>query len=106
MRCHGDARPTSSEQRSLEAWRALQSSQKVDSLYEVLGCSADANAEELKRAYRKAALRWHPDKHAHEDGGKQAEADARFKELSAAWAVLSDDACRAAYDADLERQRS
>ena len=62
-----------------------------------------ASAEELRKAYRKAALQWHPDKHAHEDGAKRVEAEARFKELAAAWAVLSDETTRAAYDADLER---
>ena len=86
-----------------EAWRSLQSSQKRDSLYEVLGATADASAEELRKAYRKAALLWHPDKHAHEDAAKRVEAEARFKELAAAWAVLSDETTRAAYDADLER---
>jgi hypothetical protein len=81
-----------------EAWRALQTMRKRGSLYEVLGCASDASAEELRRAYRKQALLWHPDKHAHEDASKQIEADARFKELAAAWAVLSDEATRAAYD--------
>ena len=46
------------------------------------------------------ALRYHPDKHAHEEEAQQAEASAHFKELSAAWAVLGDEQLRAAYDAD------
>ena len=86
-----------------EAWRALQAHQKVDSLYAVLGVAADASAEELRKAYHREALKWHPDKHAHADPARQVEAETRFKELAAAWAILSDDATRAAYDDDLQR---
>lgn len=86
-----------------EAWRSLKVHQKVDSLYAVLGVASDATADELKKAYRKEALRWHPDKHAHAEESKQVEAENRFKELAAAWAVLSDEATRAAYDDDLAR---
>ena len=64
---------------------------------------ADASSDELRRAYKQAALRWHPDKHAGADAARQAEADARFKEIAAAWAVLSDESVRAAYDDDLAR---
>ena len=88
----------------MEAWRALQAHQKVDSLYAVLGVSPDATADELKKAYRREALKWHPDKHAHEDAPKQIEAEERFRELAAAWAILSDEATRAAYDDDVQRR--
>ena len=87
-----------------EAWRALQSVQKRESLYEILGVDATATPEELRRAYRKAALLWHPDRHTNEDAAKQVEADAKFKELAAAWAVLGDEETRAAYDDDLEKR--
>jgi len=74
--------------------------QKRQSLYEVLGVESDATAEQLRKAYHKAALQWHPDKHAQGDAAQQAEAHAKFTELRAAWAVLSDEATRAEYDAD------
>ena len=61
--------------------------------YEVLGCEPSADADALKRAYRRAALRWHPDK----NGGSE-EAEEMFKDVQAAWEVLSDAKERAWYD--------
>ena len=61
--------------------------------YEVLGVSRDANAEDIKKAYRKLALKYHPDRNP---GDKQAEE--KFKEAAEAYAVLSDGEKRAQYD--------
>lgn len=61
--------------------------------YETLGVSADATDEEIKRAYRKLARRYHPD--ANPDDGA---AEARFKEVAAAYEVLSDSERRSLYD--------
>ena len=61
--------------------------------YEVLGVGRSATSEELKRAYRKLALQYHPDRN---DGDPQAEA--RFKEINEAYEVLSDQSKRQRYD--------
>jgi molecular chaperone DnaJ len=61
--------------------------------YATLGVVREANGEDLKRAFRKMAMRYHPDRNP---GDKQAEA--RFKEVNEAYDILKDDQKRAAYD--------
>jgi molecular chaperone DnaJ len=61
--------------------------------YDTLGLSRDANAEQLKKAYRSLAMKFHPDRNP---GDKSAEQ--KFKEVSEAYDVLKDDQKRAAYD--------
>src|SRR5476649_1021586 len=61
--------------------------------YEELGVAKGASADELKKAYRKLAMQFHPDKNPGD-----AKAELRFKELSEAYDVLRDDQKRAAYD--------
>ncbi|HET9849466.1 MAG TPA: molecular chaperone DnaJ [Candidatus Dormibacteraeota bacterium] len=61
--------------------------------YEVLGVSKTASAEELKRAYRKLALQFHPDRNPNDP-----QAEARFKEINEAYEVLSDQSKRQRYD--------
>jgi DnaJ-class molecular chaperone len=62
--------------------------------YDILGVSKGASADELKKAYRKQALEWHPDRHKDD---KEA-AEKRFKEINEAYQVLSDPQKRSAYD--------
>lgn len=62
--------------------------------YEILGVPRDASQEDIKKAYRKLAMRYHPDKNK---GDKAAEE--KFKEASEAYAVLSDPEERKKYDA-------
>lgn len=61
--------------------------------YEVLGVSTDATSEEIRKAFQKKARALHP------DVNKEPDAEDRFKEVSEAYAVLSDDDKRARYDA-------
>ncbi|MEK7188812.1 MAG: DnaJ C-terminal domain-containing protein, partial [Patescibacteria group bacterium] len=62
--------------------------------YEILGISKSSSSDEIKKAYRKQALAWHPDRHAND----KDEAERRFKEINEAYQVLSDTQKRQAYD--------
>src|SRR5713226_6541608 len=61
--------------------------------YELLGVSKGAGPEDLKKAYRKLAMQWHPDRNP---GDKVAEQ--KFKDISEAYDILKDEQKRAAYD--------
>jgi len=60
--------------------------------YDIMSLARDASQDEIKRAYRKLARKYHP------DVSKETDAEARFKELGEAYAVLKDPEKRAAYD--------
>src|SRR5436190_19908583 len=61
--------------------------------YDILGVAKSADADTLKRAYRKLAMQYHPDRNP---GDKSAEH--KFKDISEAYDILKDDQKRAAYD--------
>lgn len=61
--------------------------------YATLGVARDASADDLKRAYRKLAMQYHPDRNPNDKS-----AEAKFKEINEAYDVLKDDQKRAAYD--------
>jgi curved DNA-binding protein CbpA len=61
-------------------------------LYQVLGVGKDASLSDIKKAYRKLAMEWHPDRN------KAPEANEKFKEITQAFEVLSDTQKRKAYD--------
>lgn len=60
--------------------------------YEILGVGKSATGDEIKKAYRKLALQWHPDRN------KSSDAHEKFKEINEAYAVLSDAQKKSAYD--------
>src|ERR1700677_2609673 len=69
----------------------MSSTSKVE-YYEFLGVSRDCNDQELKTAYRRLAMQYHPDRNSAPD------AEEKFKQASEAYQVLSDPQQRAAYD--------
>ncbi|KAI8104397.1 hypothetical protein M9434_002955 [Picochlorum sp. BPE23] len=71
-------------------------------LYDVLELEATASAEDVRRAYRKLALKWHPDKQIQESGDENFAAD-KFREIQNAYEILTDEKERNSYDARLRR---
>lgn len=65
----------------------------MDDLYKILGVPRSASAEEIKKAYREAAFKYHPDRNAGD-----SIAEDKFKKISAAYSVLGDETKRAEYD--------
>ena len=66
----------------------------AEDYYNILGVNKKASADEIKKAYRKLAVKWHPDKNPN----NKAAAEEKFKKISEAYAVLSDEEKRKNYD--------
>lgn len=66
--------------------------------YEVLGVSKGTSDAEIKKAYRKAAMKYHPDKFAGASEAEKKDAEDKFKEINEAYQVLSDENKKAQYD--------
>ena len=78
----------------------------MTTLYETLDIPAHATGEEIKRAYRRAAMRWHPDRNV----GQESAARAAFLDIQSAYAILSSPAQRQVYDSvfavEMERREA
>jgi DnaJ-class molecular chaperone len=70
--------------------------------YKILGVDKGASAEDVKKAYRNQARKWHPDKHPN----NKDYAEEKFKEIAEAYDVLSDEQKRQIYDVYGEGKRS
>ena len=66
--------------------------------YEVLGVTKNASESDIKKAYRKAAMKYHPDKFANSSDAEKKDAEEKFKEINEAYEILSDAQKKAAYD--------
>ncbi|XP_041998504.1 dnaJ protein P58IPK homolog isoform X1 [Salvia splendens] len=77
----------------MRAERSLKLSQRKD-WYKILGISKFASISEIKKAYKKLALQWHPDKNV----DNREEAEAKFREIAAAYEILGDEDKRTRYD--------
>lgn len=80
---------------------ALKRSKQVD-LYALLGVNQNASEGEIKSGYRKAALKYHPDRHANKSEEEKKEAEAKFKLVGEAYEVLSDPEKKARYDSGVD----
>lgn len=88
-----------------EAQRLLKKSLRVD-YYKLLGCihGEHSSEKEIKTCYRKAALKWHPDRHSAASDEKKKEAEAKFKEIGDAYELLTDPQRKALYDQGYDRE--
>ena len=68
----------------------------MPTFYETLDVPTDATTDQIKKQYKKLALKWHPDKN-----GNSEDSQERFKKIAQAYSVLSDDSQRRQYDAEL-----
>lgn len=77
----------------MKAEKALKMSQRKD-WYKILGISKTSSVSEIKKAYKRLALQWHPDKNV----DNREEAEAKFRDIAAAYEVLGDEEKRTRYD--------
>ncbi|UIZ24111.1 hypothetical protein KXD40_008055 [Peronospora effusa] len=80
-----------------QAEAALKQS-KTKNYYKILGVSRRSDAKEIKKAYRKQALEWHPDKHTDKDETEREEVQKRFHDIAEAYEIMSNEEMRAMYD--------
>ncbi|XVE74711.1 hypothetical protein DITRI_Ditri12bG0039400 [Diplodiscus trichospermus] len=78
----------------------MEAEQGLPSYYNVLGVEADASTEDIKRAYRRLAMQWHPDRWTRTPS-LLGEAKCKFQQIQEAYSVLSDQGKRNLYDAGL-----
>jgi len=75
----------------------LKKSKRKD-YYKILSVAKDAEEDQIKKAYKKSALQWHPDKHSNGSDEQKETANKMFRDIGEAYAVLSDARKRNRYD--------
>lgn len=99
-----------SEEQSKDLKKKIRSAQvqlkrsKRKDFYKILGVPKDATESEIKKCYRKLALKWHPDRHANSSEEKKKEAENTFRDVNLAYEVLSDSTKKRRYDDGVEEQ--
>ncbi len=88
---------TDAKKRIDECKRREKEAKKKD-YYKILGLSREASADEIKRAYRKLAPKYHPDKNSGGTEEEKKKAEKMFKEVNEAYQVLSDPKKKAMFD--------
>jgi len=83
------------------AEQALKQAKRKD-YYKILGVQRDCTEEDVKKAYRKAALKWHPDRHSSKGEAERAQAERMFKDVAEAYEVLTDPQKKRRYDAGVD----
>ena len=68
------------------------------SYYDILGVSKDATTDQIRKAFKKLSVKYHPDKHINDSEEEKKIAEEKFKEINEAYEVLSDDKKRKEYD--------
>lgn len=66
--------------------------------YNILGVDRNASDDDIKKAFRKLSMKWHPDRHANDSEKDKKEAEEKFKEIAEAYGILSDKEKRDKYD--------
>lgn len=77
---------------------------KRKDFYKLLGVQKDATDSEIKKGYRKLALKWHPDRHANSSEEDKKKAEATFRDVNLAYEVLSDPKKKDLYDSGVDEQ--
>lgn len=102
--------PEQQKQQSIDIKKKIREAQvqlkraKRKDFYKILGVPKDATDNEIKKCYRKLALKWHPDRHANSTEEKKKEAENTFRDVNLAYEVLSDPVKKRKYDSGVDEQ--
>ncbi len=96
--------PSPENRAAVKEAKRLEKMAKRKNYYKILEISRDATDYDIKKAYKRLAMRHHPDRHATAEDEKRREEEKIFKDISEAYSVLSDSQKKARYDSgqDLE----